>query len=542
MSKLVVERFDGGMSDDRYEYSVGGYSVAKGFDVLTYPHRLVPTRSTTTDTSSTGIGNLIVGSDGVIYGLGADSGNPTTNTQLYKKPDNATGWSALSNEKTGSGALNFDLFMEYPDIGGSRTIICAKDNSSIALLDKSNVASVNTQALTFNSISQGFIHPKDDFCYIPYTTTTGTFIGYFDTSGTWHATALTIPGTYYVVTGISYYGNYLAIACAPRTAFTFANTGKIINNSFVGGSFKSIVILWDRDTSLNTVSEIIDWGTGIIQLLNNINGRLVGISAVGGGSTNIIDRDSISIKEWAGGVPQLVKEFSTERQTTTAPSARINPFVNFIYRNRLYFSMDIVGGSTSPNYYGLWSLGISKDSNHYALTIERGATTDNSETSVLAAAALGDYFSIVYTASGTIGFSANNSSLTTPFSATSFYESCINPGMLLNRNTRMHWSLVKNLSAVSVAFYPLINGQTISLYYRVDSNLTWTLITTYTFASIDASTSDSDTNSGFERTKENGVSPLTAGRFFEFRLESTGGAQILELAYKYEILNTVMDE
>lgn len=540
MSKVVIERFDGGMSDDRYEYGMGKFSVAKGFDVITYPHRLLPTRSTTSDTASTGIGNLQTFSDGIIYGLGADSGNPTTNSQLYKKPDNASAWSAISNAKTGSSSLNFDLLLEYPDLG-TRTVL-ASGNAGIAILDKSNALTVSTHSLTYTSITQGLVHPKDNIAYIPYTTSTGTFIASVNSSGTWNDTALTIPGSAYIVTSLSFYGNYLAIALAPRGAYTLAATGKTVGTNANAGSFKSLVLLWDRDTSLATVSEIIDWGTGILQVLNNLNGHLIGISNVGGASANIIDRNSIMIKGYAGTYPVSIHEFSTERQTTTAPTVNINPNVNFIYRDRLFFSIDLVGGSTSPSYYGLWSMGKSRDSNQYAVTIERGATTDNSETSVKAAAATGDYFSMVYTANGTLGFSINSSSLTVPFSGTSYYESCVNPGMLLQKNTRSHFTMVKDLSAVSVSFYPLIASQTITLKYRIDSNGAWTTITSYDSTSIDTAISDSDTNSGFERTKDASGAALGAGRFIEFRIESTGGAQILELAYRYEIYDTLMSE
>ncbi len=551
MSKVVVERFDGGMSDDRYEYAVGQSSVVKGFDILTYPHRLLPTRTTTTDAAvATGIGNLLVANDGIIYGLGADQSNPTTNSQLYKKADNATNWAALSNGKTGTSHLNFDLFVEYPDIGGVRTIVCA-GNGGIALLDKANGSTVstitsdaNSVSLAYESLTQGIIHPKDDVLYLAYTVTGGGSYIISCNAGVWNARALTLP-TALVVTSLSWYGNYLAIGCAPRGAFTMATTGKIPNNG-LGGAFKSVVFLWDRDATLATLSETIDWGTGILQVLNNLNGRLIGISMLAGSlSSNIIDRNSILIKEYAGGVPQTLHEYSTERQTTTAPSVNINPYVNFIYRNRMYFSIDIVGGSTSPNLYGLWTIGKSNISNQYAVAIERGATTDNSETSVLSAAATGDYFSMVYTANGTTGFSINSSSLTVPYSATSYYESCVNPGMLLLRNTRMDFTLVKQLQAVSLAFYPLIAGQTVTLKYRVDSNIGatgtlgagWTTIATYTSASY----GNADTNSGFDRALRDAAgASFTSGRFYEFRIESIGGAQILELAYKFEILKTNM--
>lgn len=556
-ARVVVERFGEGMSDDRFEYGTGNFSASKYFDIFTYPRRLVPTRTTTTDNAvSTGIGNLLVGSDGIIYGLGNDG---TNNQQLYKKADNATNWAALSNGKTGSSAVNGDLFIEYADTGAEankRSIFC-NGNAGIGALDKSNGGGVRTHSLTYTSLSQGLVHPKNDRLYIPYTTSTGTFIARYDGSlglpdnaGAWADTALTAIPTALVVTSVSFYGNYLAIACAPRGAFALNATGKVLSNSSSAGQFKSIVYLWDMDESLNTISETIDWGTGILQVLNNLNGRLVGISNVGGGTagiSNIIDRNSIEIKTWAGGVAQLVKEISTERQTTTVPSVNVNPNVNFIYRDRLYFSIDIVGGSTSPSRYGLWAFGLSKTSGRYAVTIERGATTDDSETSVLAAAATGDYFSMVYTTAGTMGFSVNNSNLTSPFNATSYYESCVNPGMLLLRNTRHDFALRKQLTAVAVSFLPLIAGQTVIAKYRVDSSsgatgtlgAGWTTIRTYTSANAGKNV---DSLTYFETTRDAANNSFSAGSYFEFRLETTGGAVITEYSYKYSKPTTIMKD
>ncbi len=545
MAKVVIERFDGGMSDDRYEYSVGQSSVVKGFDLLTFPHRLFPTLTSIVDTTGTGIGNLIVGSDGTLYGLGADAGNPTTNSQLYNKATANSAWAAIVNAKTGSGALNFDMLVEYKDTGTARTMHVS-GNGGIAQLDPTNGLTVNTHTLSYTSITQGIIHPKDDIMYFGYTTSSGTFIG-LNNANTWNDTALQLP-TFYIVTSISFYGNYLAIMCAPRAAFTLSSTGKILAVSNNGGSYRSVVYLWDRDTSLATISEVIDWGTGIGQVLNNLNGKLIGISNVGGNSINIDVRNSIIFKEYAGTVPQVIHEISTEKQTTTQPSVNINPLVNFSYRNRLYFSIDIVGGSTSPTLYGLWSMGKSNSSNQYAIGIEYGATSDNSETSVKAAAILGDYASTVYTANGTLGFSVVNTSLATKFSCLSFYESCVNPGMLLLRNTRMDFSLVKQLQAVSLSYFPLVTGQQITLKYRVDSNSGatgtlgsgWTTIATYTPAS--ESSGSPDDNQGFERMLDAAGSQFTSGRFYEFRIESAGGAQILEFAYKFEILKTNLVE
>lgn len=522
--------FGAGMVQDRIDSGQGGVLVSKGFDIFSSPGRLIPTRTTATDTAGTGIGNLLIANDGKIYGLGADVANPTTNMQLYQKPDNATGWSALSNEKTGSSHLNFDLFVEYPDCGNVRTIFVMSDPGSapgFTQLDKANVQSHADHAISgLTSVSQGFVHPKDDVLYIPYTTASGTFIA-SNTGGVWNDTALTLPNAAYVITSVTSYGNFLAIACAPRGAFTFSATGKTLAQSIAGGSYTSVVFLWDRDSSLVNITESISWGTGILQVLANLNERLIGISNVGGATFNIGDRNSIAIKAYTGGAPILVKEIVTTKQTTTVPSVNINPYVNYVFRDRLYFSIDIIGGSTSPEYHGLWSIGISKETGQYAVTIDRDTPTTNQ--AVLAAVPFGDYVSMVYNANGTLGFSVNNTSIATLFQGTSYVETLLFNHVLGLRNKHIpDSSTQKKLVGITVTYEPMPSTGQIILKYRKDAETAWTTIFTTTLANVTSHASVNIESSGIN---------LPAYNEINFRIESIGFAVPTGLSFKSEILD-----
>ncbi|GAH30408.1 unnamed protein product, partial [marine sediment metagenome] len=75
------------------------------------------------------------------------------------------------------------------------------------------------------------------------------------------------------ITSICEFGNYLAIGAAPLSG--------------LGGS---VVYLWDRDSSLTTLSEIIDFGEGNLRVLEEIDGVLIGISSVGGTSDRFDDK------------------------------------------------------------------------------------------------------------------------------------------------------------------------------------------------------------------------------------------------------------
>lgn len=508
MKTISINRFDNGMADSRFSQTVGQFSVSKHFDINAFPFRLLPYRGMAVDTGATtnSIGNIIVGSDGLFYGLGTDqTGNPTT-PRVWKKADNATDYAKLANS-SGSSPVDYNLFVEYHDyfyyMGNSRYV---------GKFDRTGVVGANASFLdltSYTNCAQGVFHPKDDILYIPYDNKIATVNG---TTGT--AVALTLP-SYLTITSIAPWGNYLAIACAPTGSLT---------TSAAGGGFKSVVYLWDRDTSLTTVSESIDWGTGVLRVLNVLDGVLIGISDSGGSSANIQDRDSIVIKGYAGGTPFIIKEISTEKMTTTFPDAVINPRVNFIYRNKLHFSVNIKGGSTSPNYYGVWTLGKSKISGQYAVNLERVATNDNSETGVIACAISGDYASMVHTAVGTLTFSINTSAISAAFAATSIYESLVNPGMpAVDFNKR------KKLNRFSVFTAPLTSSGQVVAKYRVDGG-SWTTVFTKT------STSPDTDLVGYSQTGL-GDTQFTDGRHYEFRLESTGGAEILGYEYEYDLID-----
>ena len=203
----------------------------------------------------------------------------------------------------------------------------------------------------------------------------------------------------------------------------------------------------------------------------------------------------------------------------------INPFVNFIYRDRLYFSIDIVGGGTSPKLYGLWSLGRSKETGQYSLTIERGATTGDTETSILAAAAIGDIYTTVHTANGTI---------TTTNTATAFADIYAGTNYL---ETQVHnegdSSVTKKLYGVTVMFEPLIASASVTLKYRVDAAINnestgWTTIFT---TGTDNKISHSAINI------ESSGANLGEFKELQLRIESTGGAIITGYKFKAEVIS-----
>ncbi len=517
MKTITIQNFHGGMADDIYGASIGEFSVAKHFDTLTYPKRLKPFRGMVSDTADTGIGNIIVASDGLMYGAGTDPNNAGFG-KLWQRSGygGSDVWQSIPVTNQLSGAFmrlnDYNLLVEYKDVGNAKTIFWASTNL-VMNSDPAGASSATSQSLSFTHIGQGFVHPKDKILYIPYDNKIATVDG--SISADINPAVWSLP-SYYQIPCLTNYGNYLAIPA-------FATSGASVSSS--------IVYLSDRDTSLTTFSESINWGAGQLKVLNNLNGVLIGVSTASANySGSVQDSDSLLIKVYAGGTEAvLVHEIKANHlPSSNHPSVTINPRVNFIYKNRMYFSADIVpNDGVSNSYYGLWSIGKNLVNGRYSVNLERMATNDNSELGVLAAAISGDFLSIAHTAEGTLTCTINGQTSSTSFAAMSVYESTVNPGMSENDAI-----LDKSLIAVGIATLPLTAGQQVIMKYRIDSTAPFTPLFTKTSA-----TPDTDV-SGFEMSIANSASASNRGRNIEFRLESMGGAEIISFSYKYDILKS----
>ena len=521
--RIVINNFSNGMADDRFSAVGNQYGFSKQFDTITFPKKLKPLRGMTSHTSGTNIGNMIVASNGLIYAIGDDTVNSNPGKgKIWYLADygGSTDFTSIPTNNQLSGQdVNYDFFVEFPDTGQARTLYWASHNILVAS-DPAGATSASTQSLTFTTIGQGLVHPKDRQLYFTYKNSSAHYIGIIPANATvWtgiSTTAFTLP-FFYRAYCLSWYGNYLAV---PLTS----TNGAGIQASEVG--------LWGRDTSVTTFDETIPWGAGSFQVLNNLNGELIGISTFSANYTGSFqDYDSILIKTWSGGAsPTLIKELKVpyayaSSPTVSHPQATINPRVNFIYNNRLYFSVNLVSGdSVHPNRYGLWSVGRDKLTGQWTVIQERVATNDNSETGIIAAALTGDYLECVHTSVGTLTKTINGVQANTTYAATSVWESAVNQGM-----DDQDKALQKKIDNVSIRCEPLPTSATITLKYRVDSmgsDADWTTLITFTTAS------------GVEF--DTGSLVLTDGYNYEFRVESTGGGIPLSIAYRYHTLSNLI--
>ena len=511
---IPITYFGGGIARDYAQGRTGECSICKNFDVLSLPNRLQPTRTVSvgTEPTDTEIGNIIMASNGEMYGVGT---NPVDGTagELYRRTAFGSGnvWADFSTDQLSGAAPNYDFLVYWPESGATtaRNIFWASAN---LLVRSAEGSSAVTQALTFSTIGQGLVHPKDKKLYFPYQTSDAFKIGIFS-SNTADFSGLGTPwtvlsSTRYRAYCLSNYGDYLAI---PMTA---ASTG--------GGVHRSSVGLWDRDTSLTTFNETIPWGAGALKVLNNLSGALIGISEYLGdntGTAHSSDIDKIEIKVFTGGSePETVKELIVNKISTTSPSCILNPRVNFIHNNRLYFSANLVGGG--EDHYGVYSVGRNLFG-EWTVQLEYQTVG-----ACLAAAMNGNFLSLVDTTVGSVRSSVYGTDIDgTTFSTQSIWDSCINPDMPVADKRKM-----KKLVGVYANYLPLPSAAEVIMQYRVDSTKSgaWTTIFTET------------TNSAVltEKVKDSDGAQFKEGVSYEFRLISTGGAIITEWGYKYETLNS----
>ncbi len=498
--ETTINRFDSVTSDIRTK-DTRFAAALKHFDVLDYRERLLPRKAFEDDTFDSGLSGsastekltkfLTYGtslSGTVQFALGINQGGSAPRLFFRESLPNGE-W---GGDNAGTGTLHEGLFVQYKGKAyaarsGTGLISWALDVS--APLGSSTVDN-DAHALTYTDIFQGLVHSKDDILYIPYLTSSGAFIAKYDGSD-WTDTAISLP----VGAGkihIAEYGNYILITTQPK---------------FLGG--KSFTYLWNRDDSLTTLSEKIDWGTELIEFAEEVEGAIVGVSLIANSAISFSGSGTVLFKFWEGGISGA-KQFLV----LNAEDITISTSGKQKERGRVYFMMSLkLNGSW---HQGVWSIGRSK-TGEFTLALEYQLDNDSQVSALVLKGfqLLGDYMIISYTDGGTYKLKLSNDQAV--FTDTSIYESVIfNAGDA---------SLQKSLIGATVATAPLpTNGQVV-LKYAIDENIgTDTFITIFT-NTTDNSISHSAINDLPKEYKE-----------LQFRVESTGGSQVTGLSFKEEII------
>jgi hypothetical protein len=346
---------------------------------------------------------------------------------------------------------------------------------------KINITTVADTTTTISSIAQGLIG-RDDNLYLPYNN----ILVRVYPSGTVQDQALKLP-TNLKITSLTNFGNYLAIATAPKEGFNGV----------------SKVFLWNFTSP--DIQEVIDWGEGELKVLETIEGMLIGITDRYLNNATGAGRGSLIIQASTGGSPQVLKEVFTAKLTGVSM-----PRSKTVKNNRLFFTAKIMTNDAGTEYNeGIWSFGRKNASYPYALSLDYSA--DNIQTFDSAA----NFFYISHSGDGSILKTNENAVYTEP----SILETQIyNFG-----NAEMF----KRLDRVKVSFRKLITGEELVVKYKID-NGSW--ITIGTFDTVN----EISVSFVKELNKE-----FSTGKEFQFRFESTGGLEITGFTLLATELSTI---
>lgn len=485
MSKVIelkVSKFSGGISDDPRKQTESEFQITRHFDIFSQPNRLIPYRSLEADTNdgstSTGMKQYAVkdfiyaNGSAKLYGLGQTGAGLT---KIVYKDDATTGNWTLPSSSEGNGAVQNGCLVEYKDYlwgfqGTTQVFKWGLVTGSPSITNSAGTCG------TITSVAQGVI-AKDDNLYLPYNNKLVRVVA----GGTVTDAALTLPSQF-KITSISNYGNYLAVACAPISAFNGA----------------SKVFLWNLTST--EVQEAIDWGEGEIRILETIEGMLVGVTDRYLNNVTGAGRGSMIIQGYAGGTPQVLKEVFTQ-----ALVGKTMPTSKAVKNNRVFFAAKVMTNSAGTEYNeGIWSFGRKNASYPYTLTLD--IIDENINTSgIQGFGTAANYFFIAHSADGSIDKTDDSANYT----FTSIYETQVYDFGDVESD--------KTLLSFKVSFPKLTSGQSLTAKYKVDGATSFTTIGSFstvgelsrTFLNIE-STGDA----------------FASGKEWVFRLESTGGLEI----------------
>lgn len=501
MKIKTINTFSGGLAEDVREPKTNTFSYATGFDTFSNAHRLTPYRTMETESVDSGTLANFVMTDVVImkdatgsniYALG-QAGAADTNVKFFQKAT-AMDISAAFQACTGGEDTTNNVIANTLQAYNSKLYALKTDNTNTFLVE------YNRQTTTTSTVQDGstlttlngvavsvkpYPHPMDDIMYIGHAN----WISKLDGT-TLTRNVLELPSDR-TVTSITDFGAYLAIGTSPTV-----------------GGLSSKVYLWNRDTSLTTVTEVIDFGEGELKVLQNIGGTLVAIMSNRIPTSNTVFnlKTKLSLRVYSGGPVQTVKQITTTSETFTLHTFKAKQ------SNKLFFACSASVNGTAINQ--VWVAGLN-EANQWFMSPDRLVNNNTALTGMVNGFnLLGDYL--------WVGFNNNGSFFRTRYASdifpTATYESLTNHSMDLEDRTKK-----KKLHFVSAA-KAITTGQ-LAVSVSVDGGAYQAVVTLAASTALVKKESKLATGT-----------PFTDGYEFKFKVESTLGAEPTELKYAYEVI------
>lgn len=490
MKTITIDKFDGGIVPNKRHQSDNASVLSQRFDTAR-TKTLKPYRDfaldavTEADLDGFGITKMVKVAT-VMYGFGHVSA-AVQRAQVYKKTTTSetSAWTIVTNATSASGGARDDiLFLYY------------KNQDTLYGANSGGIWShtVAGDTFTYNEntsvapTGQGIVHSKDDKIYIPC----GAVIASKDAGGGWNNDAFTgLPSDFSSVS-VAEYDNLLVVA----------------GNRTKGG----IVYFWDRDSTVATAIGLTEFGEQTIKWAENIGGIIVVCCTRVDATTGF---NELVFYELVGDKAKEIVSYNAGSSGAVTLYSAPQKFGDSVQ-----FLMDLtVDGSLLA---GIFSFAKNADDTFRFEFI----TPPRNDTAVT-----GGKLKAFFRTNGYHFISYLNENdgqkytvwrTGTSFTGTARWNTTIDPGAKEDR------SKLKQLMVVALYYEPLPSAGQAVLYYRVDGGA-WVTIFTET------------TDSAVATEMANiGTSEFTSGREYEFKIESTGNAVITKLAWKYELLETLI--
>lgn len=497
MTRVIKTTFDGGVRDPRSRRTSSCASVRH---FITKRNKLVPYRSHETESVSAGtladfrITDVIrynyTGSTTGIFALGQKSTSQAW-PKIFRKAsinDPTTAFEATSNGEDSSGT-----YIPGSLTGYKGDFYCLKhDGTNVKLVRFVNDSSItdlgSIGALPANGVVPApFVHPKDNLLYLAASNTASSFNGTTISSRDFSSA--------HSITSTTYYGNSIALGMVSKEGTS------------------SVVGLWSGSTTSSELIDVLDFGDDVLLVLENIGDVLVGVSGVSvGGASDVGVENNVVIRYFAGGTPQVIQKL----ESNGSLGSRVYPLKQ-VKNNVLYFPMSLYLDGT--RVHQLWCV-YRNESGEFIVQPDRKLNNDTEITTdvINGFSMIGDWVWCNFGTSSSGSLLRTNDSAV--FTATSSYETLVNPGMNdadLSAEKSLKWVRVRSGSPTGVS-------HTVSVYYKVEGG-DWVLLGT-------ASSSAKTTIKTYGAESSN--KPLKPGREYSFKIETTGNGEIYSLEYDYD--------
>lgn len=502
MSKVTINRFDGGLAEDIRTQQDNQCAYAVNFDIHTNPHKLIPYSDPVAETHASGaitdyaITDVAVlnisGTTPTIYAMGRHNSG-STNVSIFKKSSTSDITAQWSAELATSGTVSPGTLLGYYDAtAGADKLYFVNGGAAFGVFtDPSTIGTAGSLVgpYTTNTYPRPFRHPIDNTVYIGAANK----VYKFDAVTYTTATLLHTFGTNFEVQSFTDYGNFLAIG-----------------GRYFGRDKRSAVYLSNRVLPNDGAQQVIDWGEGSLVAVENIGGVLIGISYTEKvGSYSTVSNYKIIIKGYAGGTVQTIKEIETKRTDAIKIwKAKQNDILYFGYDtdNAVY--------AFGKNKQGQWFL--TKD-RYYTPTGSYITGTFNGLSFV------GDIAFFAYQDGGTTGYLTRQGT-STAYTLPSYYETTVNPKMTLE-----HRTMRKKLKKVKVSYTVNTANGTVGIGYRGDSQTT-------SYTSVISQSKSSTGEYVTTATSFADGKPFDEDYEFQFQLSSTGNVSIKQVDYEYDVI------